>query len=221
MPSWTRSGTREGVWDCKESGQAAMDVSEVAFVDDMLSFLVYDADDEEELWATRVIECFEIFEMKANVSKLEILVAVLCRRSKPITRQVARGRLMFCFRGITIKATKAAKHLGAKIDVGASAQKEENAGVQTASQSFTIASRNRWKSRTLRERYKTRAFRTLVLPLFMYGTACLLLTQQQVAKLERWQTKQLWKTVRIRAVFWGQTPSIRRRLALWQSVLTP
>ena len=63
--------------DRKESGQATdknepeereewLDVSEVAFVDDMLSFLVYDTEDEVEEWATRVIECFVMFEMNCQ-----------------------------------------------------------------------------------------------------------------------------------------------------------
>ena len=59
----------------------------------MLSFLVYDTEEEVEIWATNVIECFEIFEMKAKVNKLEM--------SKPISRRVARGRLKFNVRGIT------------------------------------------------------------------------------------------------------------------------
>ena len=123
-----------------------LDVSEVAFVDDMLSFLVYDTEDEVEVWATRVIECFEILEMNANVSKLEITVVAWGKGSKPITRKVARGRLKFSVRGITMKATRSAKYLGTKIDVRASSQKEVNARVQAASQAFTRLSRNIWKS---------------------------------------------------------------------------
>ena len=34
----------------------------------MLSFLVCDTEDEVEVWVTRVIECFERFEMRANVT---------------------------------------------------------------------------------------------------------------------------------------------------------
>ena len=100
------------------------------------------------------------------------------RGSKPITRQVARGRLKFRVRGITIKATTSAKYLGTRIDVGASLQKEVNARVQAASHAFTRLSRNIWKPGTLSERSQIKASRTLVLPLLLYGTECLLLTKQ-------------------------------------------
>ena len=183
-------------------------------------------------------ECFKTFEMKANVSKLEIMVVAWSKWSKPISRKVARERLKFNVRGITIKATTSAKYLATKIDVMASSQKEVNARVQAASQAFTRLSRNMWKSGTLGERSKVKAFRTLVLPLLLYGTECLLLTKQQENKLERWQTKQLWKIVRSRSVFGKrhpasdelreryQCPTIvsvirQRRLALWKSVHTP
>ena len=157
----------------------------MAFVDDMLSFLVCDTEEEVEMWATNVIECFEIFEMKANVSELEIMVVAWGKGSKPISRRVARGRLKFNVRGITIKATTSAKYLGTKIDVKASSQKEVKARVQAASQALTRLSRNTWKSGTLSERSKVKAFRTLVLPLLLNGTERLLLTKQQENKLER------------------------------------
>ena len=106
--------------------------------------------------------------MKANVSKFEIMVVAWDKGSKPITRKVARGRLKFSVRGITIKATTSAKYLGTKIDVKASSQKEVNARVQAALQTFTRLSRNTWKSGALSERSKVKAFRTLVLPLLLY-----------------------------------------------------
>ena len=112
-----------------------------------------------------------------------------------------------------------------------------NARVQAASQAFTRLSRKIWKSGALSERSKVKAFCTLVLPLLLYATECLLLTKQQETKLERWQTKQLWKIVRGRSDFGKmrpasdqlrercQCPTIvsvirQRRLALWKSVLT-
>ena len=113
MQSWTKSRIREVAWDCNEFRHVTttmtrrkkkwLDASEVTFVDDMLSFLVCDTEDEFEVLATRVIECFEVFEMKANVGKLEIMVAAWDTGSKPTTRQVARGRLKFSVRRITIK----------------------------------------------------------------------------------------------------------------------
>ena len=109
------SGWAGGSHHCKdcdneeEQEDEWQDISEVAFVDDMLSFLVYDTDDEVEEWASKVIECFEKFEMKANVSNLEIMVVAWSTGSKPITRQVARGRLKFKVRGITIKAATSIK----------------------------------------------------------------------------------------------------------------
>ena len=186
----------------------------LTFVDDMLSLLVYHTEDEVEVWATRVIECFEMFEMNANVIKLEIMVVPWCKGSKPSTRKVARGRLKFSVRGITIKATTSAKYLGT-----------------------TRLSRNTWKLGALSERSKVKAFRTLVLPLLLHGTECILLTKQQENKLERWQTKQLWKIARSRSDYGKTRPAseelrdrcqcptivsvIRlRRLALWKSVLT-
>ena len=120
----------------EEEEEEWLDISEVAFVDDMLSFLTYGTEEEVEAWATKVVECFEIFEMKANVSKLEILVVAWGKGSKPISRRVARGRLKFNVRVITIKATTSAKHLGTKIDMKASSQKEVNARVQAASQAL-------------------------------------------------------------------------------------
>ena len=202
----------QGVWASDTNNESEeeeewLDVSEVAFVDDMLSFLVYDTEEEVEVWATRVIECFETFEMKANVSKLEIMVVAWGKGSKPISREVARGRLKFNVRGITIKATTSVKYLGTKIDVKASSQKEVNAKVQAASQAFTRLSRNIWKSGTLSERSKVKAFRTLVLPLLLFGTECLLLAKQQENKLERWQTKQLWKIVRSRSDYGKRRPA--------------
>ena len=202
----------QGVWasdnnDESEEEEEWLDISEVAFVDDMLSFLAYDTEEEVEIWATKVIECFEIFEMRANESKLEIMVVAWGKGSKPISRRVARGRLNFNVRGITIKATSSAKYLGTKIDVKASFQKEVNARVQAASQAFTRLSRNRWKSGTLSERSKVKTFRTLVLPLLLYGTEWLLLTKQQENKLERWQTKQLWKIVRSRSDYGKRRPA--------------
>ena len=88
----------QGVWasdsnDESEEEEEWLDISEVTFVDDMLSFLVYDTEEEVEIWSTKVIECFEMFEMRANVSKLEIMVVAWCKGSKPILRRVARGRL--------------------------------------------------------------------------------------------------------------------------------
>ena len=118
----------QGVWACdnnnEEQEEGWQDVSEVAFVDDMLSLLVYDTEDEVEVWATRVIMYFETFEMTANVSKLEIMVVAWGKGSKPITRQAARGRLKFRVRGITIKATTSAKCLGTRIDVGAARRRK-------------------------------------------------------------------------------------------------
>ena len=208
----------------------------MAFVDDMPSFLVYDTEEEFEVWATKVIECFEIFQMKANVSKLEIMVVAWGKGSKSISRRVARGRLKFNVRGITIKATTSAKYLGTKIAVKASSQKEVNARVQAASQVFTRLSRNKWKSGALSERSKVKVFRML-LPLQLHGTECPFLTKQQENKLERWQTKQLWKIVRSRSDYGKRRPASdelrercqcptlvsvirQRRLALWKSVLT-
>ena len=75
--------------------------------------------------------------MKANVSKLEIMVVAWGKGPKPISKRVARGRLKFNVRGITIKATTSAKYLGTRVDVKASSQKEVNARVQAASQAFT------------------------------------------------------------------------------------
>ena len=49
---------------------------------DMLSFLVYDTEEEVEIWATKVVECFETFEMKGNVSKLEIMLIAWGKGSK-------------------------------------------------------------------------------------------------------------------------------------------
>ena len=45
----------QGVWASVRRRECGLDVSEVAFVDDMLSFLVCDTEDEVEVWATRVI----------------------------------------------------------------------------------------------------------------------------------------------------------------------
>ena len=95
-----------------------------------------------------------------------------------------------------MKATTSAKYLGTRIDVGANSQKEVNARVQAASHAFTRFSRYTWKTRTLSERSQIKAFRTFVLPLLLFGTECLLLTKEQEAKLERWQTKQVRKIVR-------------------------
>ena len=134
------------------------------------------------------IECFEMFKMTASVSKLEIMV-VAWAKVQTITRKVARGRLKFSVRGITIKATTSAKYLGTKVEVRASSQKEVNARVQAASQTFTRLSRNVWKSGAMSERFKVKAFRTLVLQLLLCGTECLLLTKQQENNLERRQTK--------------------------------
>ena len=143
----------QGVWasDKNESEEEEewLDVSEVAFVDDMLSFLVNDTEEDVEVWATRVIKCFETFDMKANVSKLEIMMVAWGMVSKPISRKVARGRLKFNVRGITIKATTSAKYLGTKIDVKASSQKELNARVQVASQAFTPTERQHVESRNI------------------------------------------------------------------------
>ena len=48
---------RQGAWACdnneEEEEEEWLDISEVAFVDDMLSSLVYDMEDEVEVWATR------------------------------------------------------------------------------------------------------------------------------------------------------------------------
>ena len=201
--SMMRSRIREEVRDCKEFGRATKmnqrkrksgwTSRRWRSSDDMLSFLVNDTEEDVEVWATRVIKCFETFDMKANVSKLEIMMVAWGMVSKPISRKVARGRLKFNVRGITIKATTSAKYLGTKIDVKASSQKELNARVQVASQAFTRLSGNMWKAGTLSERSKVKAFRTLVLPFFLlYGTECLLLTKQQENNLERWA---LWKSV--------------------------
>ena len=51
----------QGVWasdnnDESEEEEEWLDISEVAYVDDMLSFLVYDTEEEVEIWATKVIE---------------------------------------------------------------------------------------------------------------------------------------------------------------------
>ena len=88
----------QGLWTCDNNNEEQQeeewqDVSEVAFVHNMLSFLVYDTEDEVDVLATWVVECFEMFEMKANVSKLEIMVVAWGKGSEPITRQVARERL--------------------------------------------------------------------------------------------------------------------------------
>ena len=57
----------QGVWasDNNESEEEEewLDVSEVAFVHDMLSFLVNDTEEEVEVWATSD-QCFETFDMK-------------------------------------------------------------------------------------------------------------------------------------------------------------
>ena len=66
-----------------EEEEEWLDVSEVAFDNDMLSFLVYDTEDEVEVWATRVIECFEKIEMKASASKLEIMVVAWGKGQNP------------------------------------------------------------------------------------------------------------------------------------------
>ena len=82
----------QGVWASDNNNESEeeevwLDVSEVAFVDDMLSFLVYVTEDEVEVRATRVIECFDTFEMNANVSKLEIMVVGLGQRVKNASQE--------------------------------------------------------------------------------------------------------------------------------------
>ena len=193
----------QGVWACdnnveeEEEEEEWLDVSEVAFVGDMLC----------------VVQCFEMFEMKANVSKLEIMVAVWGKGSKPITRKVARGRLKFSVRGITIKATTSTKYLGTKIDVRVSSQKEVNGRVQAASQAFTRLSRNIWKSGSLSERSKVKAFRTLVLPFLLYGTECHCLQNSRRTNWKDGRQSNCGKSSEV-ALIWGR--DAQRLTSFWK-----
>ena len=64
-----RAHPRAEVFTCGD--QRTLNVGEVAFVDDLISLLLFDRVEDLERWVEQVLEAFEEVGMKANISKLE------------------------------------------------------------------------------------------------------------------------------------------------------
>ena len=89
--------------------------------DDLLSFLIFDDEEELSRWAEICIQAFEDLDMKANIGKLELLVMAYGPGAKAINDKVAKGKFVVKVRQAEVKAKLVAKYLGAQTAVDGTA----------------------------------------------------------------------------------------------------
>ena len=169
------------------SDEAVAPVNEIAFVEDIVSFLIFVSWEHLTGWIQAVIEVFEAKHLKANVGKLEKLLEAVGRGN-------ARAN-----RDISARKEKKAVYLGACLDISGSVAGEIDERVTKAKRVHARLANNVWKLRLLTWNVKWRLWQALVLSVMIYCLEAHALAGGMITKLERWATRCLRPIARVPA----------------------
>ena len=165
------------------------DVSEIAFVDDMMSFAMFQTLAELEQWIETVIVCFESCGMAANIEKLEIVLSAWGKGSAAINKKLKTGKLLVHVRGVPIVLRTSAKYLGVQLTNTGSDTAEVTARISAARTAFNRLKKNVFSSKKFHVHQRLRAYKTLCLPVLLYGLETLVLSATSLRRLENFYSK--------------------------------
>ena len=209
---------------------------EIAFVDDLLSFLVFKSWEHLTGWIQAVIEVFEANHLKANVGKLEILLEAVGHGNARTNREISAGKVVITVSGHKLVLKKKATYLGVCLDISGSVTGEIDERVTKVKRAHARLANNVWKSRLLTWRVKWRLWQALVLSVLIYCLEAHALMGGMTTKLERWATRCLRQIARVPAHVTHVSNNAlrrkykvatigsilaRRRLLFWRKLLRP
>ena len=96
----------------RSGDEVEVPVNEIAFVDDLLSFLIFKSWEHLTGWIQAVIEVFEANHLKANVGKLEILLEAVGHGNARTNREFSDGKVVITVEGHKLVPKKKATYLG-------------------------------------------------------------------------------------------------------------
>ena len=148
--------------------ESVVPVNEIAFVDDLLPFLIFVSWEHLTGWIHAVIEVFEANHLKANVGKLEILLEAAGRGNARANRVISAGKVEIKIRGHKQVPKKKAVYLGVCLDISGSVAGETDERMTKAKRVHARLANNVWKSRLLTWNVKWRLWQALVLSVMIY-----------------------------------------------------
>ena len=147
----------------RSGDEVEVPVNEIAFVDDLLPFLIFKSWEHLTGWIQAVIEVFEANHLKANVGKLEILLEAVGHGNARTNREINAGKMVITVGGHKLVLKKKATYLGVCLDISGSAAGEIDERMTKAKRAHARLANRVWKSRLLTWRVKWRLWQALVL----------------------------------------------------------
>ena len=123
-------------------------MNEIAFVDDLLSFLIFKSWEHLTGWIQAVIEVFEANHLKANVGKLEILLEAVGHGNARTNREINAGKMVITVGGHKLVPKKKATYLGVCLDISGSVAGEIDERMTKAKRAHARLANRVWKSLT-------------------------------------------------------------------------
>ena len=148
--------------DSRAETPTRLDLSDLCFVDDLSSLLIFWRKSQLSRFAQMVSQVLESGSLRVIKSKLEVLVGAAGPGARRINAEVARGACQFTFRGETIRAIAVVKCLGCHLESPGNTHAEAQTKVNKASQAETRFSRGLWAPRAIGLSTKIRLWQTLV-----------------------------------------------------------
>ena len=218
-------------WATLSGDEVVAPVNEIAFVDDILSFLIFRSWEHLTGWIQEVIEVFETNHLKANVGKLEVLLEAVGHGNARMNREISAGKVEIMVGGHRLVPKKKAVYLGVSLNNCGSVAGEIEERMTKAKRARARLANNVWKSRLFTWNVKWRLWQGLVLSVMIYcleahtltgvgneATRCL----RQIARVPAHVTHVSNNALR-RQYMVATIGSIlaRRRLLFWRKILRP
>ena len=209
---------------------------DVVFMDDLISFLIFETGEQLNAFVTEVARVFSDFAFKVNASKLEFLVAARGTGCRALMRRVQAGDIKITLHGATVLAKPHTKYLGVQITADGKAAQEVPARIKAAKSAHARLTPRVWRSLALPIHLKTRLWTALVRSILLYASEAHVLTLGQLRQLEATQMRQLrhlWSSpshvhhvtnseIRRRAGVHSIESTLRfRRLMWWRGMVHP
>ncbi|CAK0846072.1 unnamed protein product, partial [Prorocentrum cordatum] len=226
----------EGDFDTESADLVEFNLSHAAFIDDLLTFELFDDDSEVPGFLSFLYDTIEKHQLKVNVGKTELLVLPIGSGMATTTKKIKKKKIRFDVRGSSLPALLSVKYLGVQVSMTGTAKIELDSRLKKANAAYARLAARPFKKSYLTLRVKVRLWTALVRSIALYAAEAAVHTVTDERRLERWQTKQLRSlaklpahisrirngAVRKRCRVWSVASELcKRRLLRWQHIVKP
>ena len=181
-----RDPARVIVVDTREETTTRLDLSDLCFVDDLVSLFIFWRKSQLSSFVEMVSQVPESETLRVNESKLGVLVSEPGVRS--INAEIARGAYQSTFKRETIRATAVVKYLGCQLESQGNTHTEAQMQISKAPKAQARYSRGLWAPPSIGLSTNIKLWHTLAL---LFAAESHAWQPRDVETLENWQNRAL------------------------------